>query len=314
MAHRTILPPQRTDLERAIDEAVPQWDALVAQLEPAAVRDNSSFQPWLAMQWQVAQFAQYFQSTDALLTAALPWLFERGNAASVRRALGWLGYDQAVVIEEDGALLHIDLGRLVQEWELAAVAHVVRASLPLHVRFWRVYHGWDLRPIRLDAGPGLDAALLDNDSGIAVDATPYGLPVKLSQGASTRTADDGPSVGQVQAMHLMQVTTVVTYDDRIVLDAWRLDSELLVDASLGATLVVSSLSNAPVHGVPLVVPRAEVVITDSPSQAPAPIALQRATTAGASPRPNDDSRTWQGRWDDTPWRPFFETKTYEETD
>lgn len=313
MAHRTILPPQRTDLERAIDEAVPQWDALVAQLEPAAVRDNGSFQPWLAMQWQVAQFAQYFQSTDALLTAALPWLFERGNAASVRRALTWLGYDRAVVIEEDGALLHVDLGRLVQEWELAAVAHVVRASIPLHVRFWRVYHGWDLRPIRLDAGPSLDAALLDNDSGVLVDVAPYGLPVKLSQGARTCAASTAPALGDVQAIQMVHVTTVVTYDDRIVLDAWRLDSELLVDASLGATLVVSSQSNAPVRGVPQVVPRAEVFITTSPWLAPAPIALQRTTTASQAARPNDDSRTWQGRWDDTPWRPFFETNTYEET-
>lgn len=313
MAHRTILPPQRTELERAIDEALPQWDALVAQLEPAAVRGNSSFQPWLAMQWQVAQFAQYFQSTDALLTAALPWLFERGSAASVRRALTWLGYDRAVVMEEDASLLHVDLGRLVQEWELAAVAHVVRASLPLHVRFWRVYHGWDLRPIRLDAGPGLDAALLDNDSGVLVDVTPYGLPVKLSQGATARTASGGPAVDAAQAMQLVHVTTVVTYDDRIVLDAWRLDSELLIDASLGATLVVSSQSNAPVRGAPQVVPRAEVLLTTSPWQAPAPRLMQRTTTAATADRPNDDSRTWQGRWDDAPWRPFFETNTYEET-
>lgn len=313
MAHRTILPPQRTSLERAIDEAVPQWDTLATRLEPAAVRENGSFQPWLAMQWQVAQFAPYFASTDALLSAALPWRFGRGNAASVRRALTWLGYERAVVIEEDGALLHIDPGRLLQEQELAAVAHVVRASIPLHVRFWRVYHGWDLRPIRLDAGPGLDAALLDNDSGMAMDVTPYGLPVKLSQGAYTRTLSDGPGVGLVSAMQRVHVTTVVTYDDRIVLDAWRLDSELLVDASLGVTLVVSSLSNAPVRRVPQTVPRAELVITDCPWLAPLPITRQRTTTAGASPRPNDDSRTWQGRWDDTPWRPFFETNTYEET-
>ncbi|MEG0414289.1 MAG: phage tail protein, partial [Comamonas sp.] len=248
MVQRTILPPQRSPLELAIDETAAQWEAIVAQLEPAAVRGNASFQPWLAMQWQVAQFAQYFQSTDALLTAALPWLFERGNAASVRRALTWLGYDRAVVIEEDGALLHVDLGRLVKGLELASVAHVVRASIPLHMRFWRVYHDWDLRPIRLDGGPGLDAALLDNDSGEPVDVTPYGLPVKLSQGASTRTDSDSPGVGLVQAMQLVHMTTVVTYDDRIILDAWRLDSELLVDASLGVTLLVSSISNAPVRG------------------------------------------------------------------
>lgn len=312
MAQRTILPPQRTPLELAVDETAAQWEAIVAQLEPAAVRGNASFQPWLAMQWQVAQFAQYFQSTDALLTAALPWLFERGNAASVRRALTWLGYDRAVVIEEDGALLHVDLGRLVKGLELASVAHVVRASIPLHMRFWRVHHGWDLRPIRLDGGPGLDAALLDNDSGEPVDVTPYGLPVKLSQGASTRTDSDSPGVGLVQAMQLVHMTTVVTYDDRIILDAWRLDSELLVDASLGVTLLVSSISNAAVRGVPQVVPRAEVLIADCLWQAAAPAAVQHATTAGQTGRPNDDDRTWQGRWDGTPWRLFFETKTYEE--
>ena len=116
---RSILPPQSTPLERAIDRTQPQWDGIIAAMEPASVRANPGLQPWLAMQWQVAQFARYFADTDALLTAALPWLFERGSAASVRRALGWLGYDQAVVIEEDGPLLHIDLGRPIKEWELA---------------------------------------------------------------------------------------------------------------------------------------------------------------------------------------------------
>lgn len=312
MAHRSILPPQRTALERAIDETVPQWDALVARLEPASVRENSSFQPWLAMQWQVAQFASYFASTDALLTAALPWLFERGSAASVRRALGWLGYVQAVVIEEDGALLHIDPGRLTQPWELAAIAHVVRASLPLHVAFWRVYHGHDLRPLRLD-GHSLDGALLDNDSGVPIDVSPYGSPVKLSQGATRIQSTGAPQLQAVQAMQRLHITTVVTYDDRMVLDAWRLDSELLVDASLGATLLVSSQSNAPVRGLPQVVPLAQAFISECAWLAPPPVTARTHHTAGQAPRHNDDSRSWTGLWDGTPWRQFFETHTYEES-
>src|SRR5256885_9108417 len=75
----------------------------------------------------------------------------------------------------------LDLGRIIGDAELASVAHVVRASLPAHVRFYRVFHGHDLRPLRLDHGPGLDAGMLDNDSGTWIDVSPYGEPVKRSE-------------------------------------------------------------------------------------------------------------------------------------
>lgn len=309
---RSILPPQSTALERAIDQTQPQWENIIAAMEPASVRANPSLQPWLAMQWQVAQFVRYFADTDALLTAALPWLFERGSAASVRRALGWLGYDQAVVIEEDGPLLHIDLGRPIKEWELAAVAHVIRASLPLHVCFWRAHHGYDLRPLRLDGAAGLDADLLDNDSGIPVDVAPWGHSVKLSQGQRRTTGSTAAPTTGVQAAQWLHITTVLTYNDRIVLDAWSLDSALLIDASLGATLVVSSISTAPQPGQALVVPRAEAFITTSAWQAPAASTCQHAHTASHTPQPHDNQRSWQGSWNAQPWRAHFETHTYEE--
>ena len=154
MAGRHILPPQSTALERAVDEAMPLWGHLADAIEPASIRADGQFQPWLAVQWQVAQFAPYFASMSELLAEAVPWLMERGNAASLRRALGWLGF-HSVVIDEDGAWLHIDAGQPLQAYQLAAVAHVVRASLPAHVHFYRVFHGYDLRPIVLDRGPAL---------------------------------------------------------------------------------------------------------------------------------------------------------------
>src|SRR2546427_10999513 len=88
-------------------------------------------------------------------------------------------YDGAQ-LDEDGAWLHLDLGRIIGDAELASVAHVVRASLPAHVRFYRVFHGHDLRPLRLDHGPGLDAGMLDNDSGTWIDVSPYGEPDRKS--------------------------------------------------------------------------------------------------------------------------------------
>lgn len=309
---RHILPPHTTALERAVDQAMPRWDLLAEAVEPISVRGNAAFQPWLAAQWQIAQFAQYFDSVDALITAALPWLFERGNAASVRRALAWLGYD-SVVIEEEGAYLHIDLGRLVHDWELAAVAHVVRASLPAHVAFWRVYHGHDLRAMRLDAAPLLDSGLLDNDSGVPVDVAPHGSPVKASQGTRHGTESTAPTLQPLHTAQLLYVTTIATYADRLLLDAWVLDSELLADTSLGVTLVVSSSTAAPMRGLPQVLPPADGVATVSPWTAAAPHTGQQAGQLSNSNRSNDTQRTWTGRWDAAPWRPFFETNTYEET-
>ena len=101
---RHILPPQSTSLERAVDETMPAWGHMVDAIEPTSVRADPQFQPWLAVQWQVAQFAPYFPTMEALLAEAIPWLMERGNAASLRRALGWLGF-HSVVIDEDGAWL-----------------------------------------------------------------------------------------------------------------------------------------------------------------------------------------------------------------
>ena len=208
---RHILPPQSTSLERAVDETMPAWGHMADAIEPASVRADPQFQPWLAVQWQVAQFAPYFPTMAALLAEALPWLMERGNAASLRRALGWLGF-HSVVIDEDGAWLHIDAGQPLQADQLAAVAHVVRASLPAHVHFYRVFHGYDLRPIVLDRGPALDAGMLDGYSGV-----PGGSDLVVSFGERAGyTLPTAPAQGGTGAQTHVRVSTS-RYDDMPVL-------------------------------------------------------------------------------------------------
>ncbi len=57
-------------------------------------------------------------------------------------------------MDEDGAYLHINLGRPATAPEMARVAHVVRASLPAHVHFYRVFNPLnDVRRIVLDRAP-----------------------------------------------------------------------------------------------------------------------------------------------------------------
>lgn len=177
----SLLPSGSSALEKLIDEQCPDWNNLLAtvQADSAHTGNHPSHKPWLAAEWGLSPFADQFDSLDALLEAGVPWLLERGSAAAVRRVLGWLGYTTNVVLEEEGPYLHIDLGRVASAEELEVVARLVRHSIPLHVHFYRVYHGWDLRALRLDGGQPLDQAMLDTDSGAWVNTSTGALKVSF---------------------------------------------------------------------------------------------------------------------------------------
>ncbi len=308
MVHH-ILPPQSTDLERAVDQTMPAWGRMADAIEPASIRADPQFQPWLAVQWQVAQFAPYFPTMEALLAEALPWLMERGNAASLRRALGWLGF-HSVVIDEDGAWLHIDVGQPLQADQLAAVAHLVRASLPAHVHFYRVFHGYDVRPIVLDRGPALDAGMLDGYSGV-----PGGSDLVVSFGDRTGgTLPSAQTQGGTGAQTQVRVSTS-RYDDMPVLDAWRLDSHVLAGLSGGVMELFSGTCNAPQPGGGQLLQRRDAS-SAVPWIAPAPVGAGTDAQAHALPVPIHPAPHWGGPWGQAhggPWEPVFWLISSEET-
>lgn len=307
---RTILPSASTNLERVVDTTFPRgWTALSDWAEPVATATQADLLPWLAQQWQVAQFAPYFPSVSELLAEAVPWLMERGSAASLRRALGWLGYDN-VVIDEDGAWLHIDAGEPLQADALARVAQVVRASLPAHVYFYRVFHGYDLRPIVLDRGPALDAGMLDGYSGV-----PGGSDLVVSFGelaGSTLPASPAQD-GRGAATHIR--VAVSRYDDMPVLDAWRLDSHVLGGVSGGVMELFSGTCDAPEPGGGMLLRRAEHA-SIAPWTAPVPLGARTATAIALQPIPVNPAPHWGGHWGEAyggPWEPIFWLISSEET-
>lgn len=302
---RHILPPQSTALERAVDQSIPAWEHLADAAEPASVAANPQFQPWLAVQWQVAQFAPYFPTLEALMAEAVPWLMERGNATSLRRALGWLGY-HSVVIDEDGAWLHIDVGQSLTSEELARVAHVVRASLPAHVHFYRVFHGYDVRPIVLDRGPALDAGMLDGYSGVVGET---GVVESFGQrgGGTTQAL----TVGTPRGATTQVAVSVTRYDDMPVLDAWRLDSRVLSALSGGAMELTMYGTTAPPVGGGVRV-RSQSVARASAWTAPAPVGSTTQTTPREATVPVHPPRRWGGPWGG-PWREHFQLISIEET-
>jgi len=305
----TVLPPASTALERAIDQGMPAWDGLAEAMAPTGPRVVDAypvaFYPWLAAEWGLADFARYFDSLADLLEAGRPWLLERGSAAAVRRVLGWLGFDQ-VLIEEDGAYLHIDLGRAASPAELSEVARVVRSSIPAHIRFYRVFHSYDLRPITFDGGQAMDVGLLDNDSGVWV-STDTGPDLKASfatlQARGVSAWPHGPIEATATPVHALTLPR----GDRVELDSWRLDSYVVVDTYSGVGAMFTGTCEAPTpgepHGVPGRVHQAEIAWL---ATAPATSRTDAHAIEISSPMPAP--RRWVGPWDSRPWRTSIDSK------
>ena len=303
---RTLLPPQSTPLERAIDQTFPQWDALADAFTVPSVGEPEQFAPWLAAEYELAQFAPYFPTTAELIEQGLQWLFTRGTAASVVRALGWVGFAGSTV-DEDGAYLHINLGRPATAEDMARVAHVVRASLPAHVHFYRVFNPLnDVRRIVLDRAPGLDTGMLDGDSGVM---GPDG--VKLSFGERSGATLPAAPADALPAISTHQRVGLIRYDDMPVLDAWRLDSHVLMGVSGGVMELFRSTTTAHTPGGGALA-TAEARASVAPWVAAESVAAGAAAHLSTAPEPISPPRRWGGPWGG-PWRQAFLLIQTEET-
>ena len=303
---RTLLPPQSTPLERALDQTFPQWDALADAFTVPSVGEPEQFAPWLAAEYELAQFAPYFPTTAELIEQGLQWLFTRGTAASVVRALGWVGFAGSKV-DEDGAYLHINLGRPATAEEMARVAHVVRASLPAHVHFYRVFNPLnDVRRIVLDRAPGMDTGMLDGDSGVM---GPDG--VKLSFGERSGATLPAAPADALPAISTHQRVGLIRYDDMPVLDAWRLDSHVLMGVSGGVMELFRSTTTAHTPGGGALA-TAEARTHVAPWVAAPPVAAGVAAHLSTAPEPISPPRRWGGPWGG-PWRQAFLLIQSEET-
>jgi hypothetical protein len=296
---RTILPPNATQLERSFDAAVPQWDAIAAQVEPVELRQNDSMLPWMVAHWQLSQFDRYFADPRELLANGLPWLRERGSAVAVKRAMGWLGYE-GVKIEEEGARLHINPGREVTTADMRQIAHVVRASIPLHVQFYRVFYNLDLRMLRWDSRKGWDSALWDSHSGTPVDLGD-GTEVIGSQGSTKSTMAPAPLLAPVQAAGAQCSAGVARRPDTMRWDAWRWDSSVQQMPSAAGIAMLAGIAPAYIQ-LQALSATAEGMATLAPSERGMASGAGALLGSSMAPYRFNDSRTWVGGWDASPWQ------------
>lgn len=218
-----MLPPNATTFERAIADTAPRQllDALADAPRRLKSAPPDAVVPWLASEWFLSDFIGYFPDARALLAAGLPWLKVRGTAAAVKQALSWIG--MTATLEEDGARLQLDPGNPFAPDNLAAIKHLVGASIPAHVQLYRLHHGYDLRRVGLSSPAALDVGLLSDDSGVWIDG------VKLSFGAGHAFACDIAAEHAVGFVREETYSERAYYEDRARLSVWQLDSELVLN-------------------------------------------------------------------------------------
>lgn len=298
--NRALLPPNATRLQRELAELhTDGWAEMAAQVAPAA--QPEVLLPWVVQHWQLSQFDAYFANPRELLANGLPWLRERGSAAAVRRAMGWLGY-RGVKIEEDGPLLHIDPGREITAADLRQLAHVVKASIPLHVHFYRVFHRLDRRVLRFNRHPGINRGLLQADSGTPMDAGD-GTTIIVSQGKFTGGIAPRLTGAQIVGSSGCAVGGRVRRSDCFILNFYRLGTPVRRPWAGTARAITAGLAPA-YHRLACFGGNVQGQAQGNRVVSPLGQPIAGGMGAGGQDLPRiAPERTWEtGGWDDGTWQ------------
>ncbi|MFV0410288.1 MAG: phage tail protein [Paracoccus sp. (in: a-proteobacteria)] len=168
MINNSLLPPNATTDEKLLEQGLriaPPLYPLADQLLQLRTARPESLANWMAGEWGIAQFRTYFSDNTTFFDATLPWLQMRGTAAAVKTALGWLNVSAELDVEH--FYLHISLTTpYYGAWR--DFNRAVRQSIPLHLDYYRVFAGYDLRHGSYDESR-YDDCLYDADSGVLID-------------------------------------------------------------------------------------------------------------------------------------------------
>lgn len=165
-----------------------------------------------------------------MVRQSIPWHRIKGTPASVRAALELYGL--RAEIEEDGrgkhwATYQLGLPEIADEESVRLVARVATEMAPARCRLWRIYSGFDRRPIVLAEGPTLGEGWLSYHSGVVVDDG-VGGEILVSFGASRRFQAEA----YLPSLHAASFGTesvsglTAPYLDRFILGRSRLSGPL----------------------------------------------------------------------------------------
>jgi hypothetical protein len=224
-----ILPRTSTPLDRAAVQVVDsrsRFQADVHQIIDVRYAETIAVNllPWLLRHWGLEDASAFMPDQQRLYKEGKRWQTARGRVGAYAIILDWLALDGAYEqgVHGDVRWGWFQLG-LSGEPDRATLLNLIgladlskRASSVLG----RIYGGYDIRPMRLDA-MRLDGALLDDWSGVFLD----GIAPKLSFGRQWgQTIEWGPSIigGGVNI-----VGGTARFDEGFMLDRSALDQEVM---------------------------------------------------------------------------------------
>lgn len=290
MSQADLLPSNSTLFERAFAATAPRpiLEGEIDRLHDLRSTPPEQFIPWVLSEYGIADLAVYFDSYAEALASGRQWLLVRGLPTSIKIAVSWVSPHE-IELEEDGWRLQIDPGHESAIAQLKAILHLTSRSTPAHVQLYRLYHFYDQRHVVLDAGR-LDDGQLDDDSGVWKDG------VKLSFGTRhvVRMALEDPAL---QPIMTPLASSTIHNDNSWRLDAWALDSEILLDAAGGLVNQVGYSFPIELDGL-IVRTRDDAMAYTIAMESQPAIKDRQDNTSTTIP---DDGRKWTGSWAGT-WR------------
>lgn len=193
-------------------------DLSLAELELLAWQMHVDFRDVATTREQLAE----------MVRQSIPWHRIKGTPASVRKALALFGY--SATIEPNGpgrwwATYQLGLPDLVSLDDVRRIVSVCKEMAPARSRLWRVYAGFDRRPIVLTRGPALSNGWLTYYSGTHVPVGDDDVMVSFGsrRGLQSEQAYPGDQAASMQTS--LHFGSLCPYVDRFILGRSRLTSD-----------------------------------------------------------------------------------------
>lgn len=225
MTIETLLPPNATPQERALEQAMLPGEDVRAGIELIRTAKENPPDDWLYfLIWEfgLEELLPYLPDPRVALERGLVWQRIRGTPNSMRLAHSWLGLTAGIEEETPGgahwfeyqlALDHVPLPE-----ELRNIVGLARLSQPVRSRLSRIYHGLDYRRGRWDQFSWSDGSLYCADSGVYDPDLDVNLSFARRSSSYCEVADP-----VAYSAHSRETGCIVQYEDRAIYSFGKYD-------------------------------------------------------------------------------------------